>query len=53
MSGLDHLVCAQPALRDDSVDLMKAFSLGSFEGVDGAWKMPPADETFDARYGRW
>ena len=48
---------AAPMLRfqlsDGSVDLMKAFSLGSFEGVSGAWKMPLSDETFDARYGRW
>jgi hypothetical protein len=48
---------AAPMLRyqlsDGSVDLMKAFSLGSFEGVGGAWKMPLSDETFDARYGRW
>jgi hypothetical protein len=48
---------AAPMLRfqlsDGSVDLMKAFSLGGFEGVGGAWKMPPTDETFDARYGRW
>jgi hypothetical protein len=40
-------------LNDGSVDLMKAFSLGGFEGVGGAWKMPPADETFDARFGQW
>ena len=40
-------------LSDGSVDLMKAFSLGGFEGVGGAWKMPPTDETFDTRYGRW
>jgi hypothetical protein len=32
---------------------MKVFSLGGFEGDGGAWKMPPAGETFDARYGRW
>jgi hypothetical protein len=48
---------AAPKLRfqlsDGSVDLMKAFSLGGFEGIGGAWKMPPTDETFDARYGRW
>ena len=48
---------AAPKLRfqlsDRSVDLMKAFSLGGFEGIGGAWKMPPAGETFDARYGRW
>jgi hypothetical protein len=40
-------------LSDGSVDLMKAFSLGGFEGIGGAWKLPPTDETFDARFGRW
>jgi hypothetical protein len=40
-------------LSDGSVDLMKAFSLGGFEGVGGAWKMPSTDETFDARFGQW
>jgi hypothetical protein len=40
-------------LSEGSVDLMKAFSLGGFEGIGGAWKMPPMDETFDARFGRW
>ena len=40
-------------LSDGSVDLMKAFGLGGFEGVGAAWKMPPTDATFDARYGRW
>jgi hypothetical protein len=40
-------------LSDGSVELMKTFSLGGFEGVGGAWKMPPTDETFDTRYGRW
>ena len=48
---------AAPMLRfelsDGSVDLMKTFSLGGFEGVGGTWKMPPTDETFDTRYGRW
>jgi hypothetical protein len=48
---------AAPKLRfqlsDGSVDLMKAFSLGGSEGVGGAWKMPPRDETFDARFGQW
>ena len=48
---------AAPMLRfqlsDGSVDLMKAFSLGGFEGVGAAWKMPPTDATFDARFGRW
>ena len=47
---------ANPKLRfqlsDGSVDLMKSISLGGFEGVGGAWKVP-TDETFDARYGRW
>ena len=40
-------------LNDGPVGLIKAFSLGGFEGVGAAWKMPPNDETFDARYGRW
>jgi hypothetical protein len=40
-------------LSDGSVDLMKAFSLGGFEGVGGAWNLPPTDETFDARFGQW
>ena len=40
-------------LSDSSVDLMKAFSLGGFEGIGGAWKIPPPDEPFDARFGRW
>ena len=48
---------AVPELRfsisDGSVDLMKAFSLGGFEGIGGAWKMPPPDESFDTRFGRW
>jgi hypothetical protein len=40
-------------LSDGSVDLTKSFSLGGFEGVGGSWKLPPTDDTFDARYGRW
>ena len=40
-------------LSDGSVDLMKSFTLDGFDGVGGVWKMPPSDETFDARYGRW
>jgi hypothetical protein len=32
---------------------MKGFSLGSIEGIGGAWKLLPAGDTFDARYGRW
>ena len=48
---------AAPMLRfqlsDGSVDLMRTFNLGGFEGVGGTWKMPRTEETFDARYGRW
>jgi hypothetical protein len=40
-------------LSDSSVDLMKAFSLGGFQGVGGAWKLPTTEETFDARFGQW
>jgi hypothetical protein len=40
-------------LSDGSVDLMKAFSLGGSEGIGAAWKIPPTDETFDARFGQW
>ena len=40
-------------LSDGSVDLMKSFTLDGSDGVGGAWKMTPADETFDARYGQW
>ena len=40
-------------LSDGSVDLMKGFSLASSEGIGHAWKLPHADETFDARYGQW
>ena len=43
----------QSRLSDDVVDLMKGFSLASFEGIGGAWKAPPTNQTFDARYGRW
>jgi hypothetical protein len=46
-----------PILRfqfnDGAVDLMMGFSLNGFEGVGSAWKIPPTDATFDARYGRW
>ena len=51
---------AAPKLRfqlsDGSVDLMKAFSLGGFEGIGGVWEIPPhiaLPDTFDARYGNW
>ena len=40
-------------LSDSSVDLMKAFSLGGFQGVGGTWKLPTTEETFDARFGQW
>jgi hypothetical protein len=35
-------------LSNGSVDLMKAFSFGGFEGIGGAWKMPTMDETFES-----
>jgi hypothetical protein len=51
---------AAPKLRfqlsDGSVDLMKAFSLGGFEGIGGVWEIPPhiaLPDTFDARDGNW
>src|SRR5262249_56819676 len=38
---------ADPKLRfqlsDGSVDLMKSFRLDGFDGVGGAWKIPPTD----------
>jgi hypothetical protein len=40
-------------LRDGVVDLTKAFSLGGSEGIGAIWKLTPAGETFDARFGRW
>jgi hypothetical protein len=43
-------------LSEGSVDLMKAFNLGGFEGIGGIWEIPPdmaLPETFDARYGQW
>ena len=43
----------QSRLSDDVVELMKGFSLASFEGIGGAWKTPPTNQTFDARFGRW
>jgi hypothetical protein len=53
--GVKLIDPAVPKLRfrlsDGSVDLMKAFSFGGFEGIGGAWKMPTMDETFDARFG--
>jgi len=40
-------------LNNGAVDLMKSISLGGLEGVGASWKLPPIDDTFDARYGRW
>jgi hypothetical protein len=40
-------------LSDGRVDLMRVFSLGGSEGIGATWKMPPAGETFDTRYGQW
>ena len=41
-------------LGDGSVDLMKAFSLSSAEGIGGAWGAPLRPPTpFDERFGQW
>ena len=40
-------------LSDGVVDLMKGFSLAASEGIGGAWKTPPASDTFNMRYGQW
>jgi hypothetical protein len=36
-------------LRDGSVDLMKAFSLGGFQRIGHVWKMPPIGQEGCAR----
>ena len=41
------------SLHDGEVDLMRGFSLSSFEGIGSAWKAPSSAETFDDRFGRW
>jgi hypothetical protein len=43
----------QLSLHDGAVDLMRGFSLSSFEGIGSAWKAPSSAETFDDRFGRW
>ena len=41
-------------LSDDVIDLMKAFSLSSAEGIGGAWGAPLRPPTpFDERFGHW
>src|SRR5262245_40872476 len=40
-------------LSDGVVDLMHGFGLAAFEGIGGAWKTPPASDTFNMRYGQW
>ena len=41
-------------LSDDVIDLMKAFSLSSAEGIGGAWGAPLRPLTpFDERFGHW
>ena len=41
-------------LSDDLIDLMKAFSLSSAEGIGRAWKAPLRPPTpFDERFGQW
>jgi hypothetical protein len=41
-------------LSDDVIDLMKAFSLSSAEGIGRAWGGPLRSPTpFDERFGQW
>jgi hypothetical protein len=41
-------------LSDDLIDLMKAFSLSSAEGIGRAWGGPLRPPTpFDERFGQW
>src|SRR5262249_53938182 len=43
-------------LGDDTIDLMKDFSLSSAQAIGGAWQTPPYNApaiTFDERYGQW
>jgi hypothetical protein len=41
-------------LSDDVIDLMKAFSLSSAEGIGGAWGAPlRPPPPFDERFGHW
>jgi hypothetical protein len=41
-------------LSDDVIDLMRAFSLGSAEGIGGAWGAPLRPPTpFDEHFGHW
>ena len=41
-------------LSDDVIDLMKAFSLSSAEGIGVAWGAPLRPPTpFDERFGQW
>jgi hypothetical protein len=41
-------------LSDDLIDLMKAFSLSSAEGIGRAWGAPLRPPTpFDERFGQW
>jgi hypothetical protein len=43
-------------LSDDSINLMKDFSLSSAQAIGGIWETPPyiaPADTFDERYGQW
>ena len=40
-------------LSDDLIDLMKAFSLSSAEGIGSAWGSPLRPPLFDERFGQW
>jgi hypothetical protein len=37
----------------DNASEESGFSLGRLEGVGDIWNVPPVNETFNARYGRW
>jgi hypothetical protein len=43
-------------LSDDTINLMKDFSLSSAQAIGGAWETPPyiaPADTFEERYGQW
>jgi hypothetical protein len=40
-------------LSDDLIDLMKAFSLSSAQGIGAAWSPLRSPTPFDERFGEW
>jgi hypothetical protein len=40
-------------LSDDLIDLMKAFSLSSAQGIGAAWAPLRSPTPFDERFGEW